>query len=187
MCIRNAQAPHLPVSPLLGAVIWGLCAGLASPLAGEDGLGARDGDAVVRGLDDGVLLGVQTAADLMTLARGHLQLGAQAADLLGVRPEQVVEIITDPEDAATPWLYKRTYTAKRITQNALGTTSTVTESRTVTGDVVRVQHNAGQTLLVQEGDVIRTQGFAEARVVKVYYSGITLEVDRETIDVPFQN
>ena len=33
MCIRNAQAPHLPVSPLLGAVIWGLCAGLASPLS----------------------------------------------------------------------------------------------------------------------------------------------------------
>lgn len=48
-----------------------------------------------------------------------------------VPPSQIVEIITDPEDAATPWLYKRTYTAKKITQNALGSTSTVTQSRTV--------------------------------------------------------
>lgn len=44
---------------------------------------------------------------------------------------QIVDIITDPEDAATPWLYQRTYTAKKVTQNALGTTSTVTETRTV--------------------------------------------------------
>ncbi|MEN3123262.1 hypothetical protein [Janibacter sp. LM] len=48
-----------------------------------------------------------------------------------IPPSQVTDIITDPEDAATPWLYKRQYTAKRVTQNALGTTSTVTESRTV--------------------------------------------------------
>lgn len=57
----------------------------------------------------------------------------------------------------------------------------------VVGTSALVVLPTGQTLLVQEGDVIRTQGFAEARVVKVYYSGITLEVDRETIDVPFQN
>lgn len=48
-----------------------------------------------------------------------------------IPPAQIVDIITDPEDAATPWLYKRQYTTKRITQNALGTTSTVTQSRIV--------------------------------------------------------
>lgn len=45
--------------------------------------------------------------------------------------EQVAEIITDPEDAATPWLYKRVYTVKAITQNALGRTSTASQTRTV--------------------------------------------------------
>lgn len=44
---------------------------------------------------------------------------------------QITDIITDPEDAATPWLYKRVYSAKRVTQDRLGSTSTVTESRTV--------------------------------------------------------
>lgn len=48
-----------------------------------------------------------------------------------IPPEQITEIITDPEDAATRWLYKRVYSAKRVTQNALGTTSTVTDTRTV--------------------------------------------------------
>jgi len=48
-----------------------------------------------------------------------------------IPPEQVTDIITDPEDSATPWLYKRTYTAKQVTQNALGTTSTTSQTRTV--------------------------------------------------------
>lgn len=47
-----------------------------------------------------------------------------------IPPEQIVDIITDPEDAATPWLYKRTYTSTAITQDRLG--ATATGSRTVT-------------------------------------------------------
>ena len=48
-----------------------------------------------------------------------------------IPPSQITDIITDPEDAATPWLYKRVYSAKRVTQDRLGSTSTVTETRTV--------------------------------------------------------
>ena len=48
-----------------------------------------------------------------------------------IPPSQITEIITDPEDAATPWLYKRVYSAKRIGQDRLGSTSTVNETRTV--------------------------------------------------------
>lgn len=41
----------------------------------------RDVDAVARRLDDGVLLGMQAAADLVALAAGHAELLTQAAGL----------------------------------------------------------------------------------------------------------
>lgn len=43
--------------------------------------------------------------------------------------EQMTDIITDPEDAATPWLYKRVYTVRSVSQNSLGLTSTATMTR----------------------------------------------------------
>jgi hypothetical protein len=45
---------------------------------------------------------------------------------------EVVDIITDPEDAATPWFYKRQYTATIVEPGTLpGTTRTRRETRTV--------------------------------------------------------
>ncbi|MDN5760597.1 MAG: hypothetical protein L0H59_19090, partial [Tomitella sp.] len=48
-----------------------------------------------------------------------------------VPPEQVTDIITDPEDAATPWLYKRVYTTRVVEQGYTGLTRTRRETRTV--------------------------------------------------------
>lgn len=47
--------------------------------------GARDVDSVARCLDDGVLLGMESAADLMALPRGNAELLAQASGLGAVR------------------------------------------------------------------------------------------------------
>lgn len=43
---------------------------------------------------------------------------------------QVDDIVTDPEDAATPWLYKRTWTTRVVEADRLGTTRTRRVTRT---------------------------------------------------------
>lgn len=47
-----------------------------------------------------------------------------------IPPSQIVEIFTDPEDVHTPWAYKRVYTAREVTQNALGQSTSRTVTRT---------------------------------------------------------
>lgn len=46
-----------------------------------------------------------------------------------IPPHEVADIITDPEDAATPWLYKRVWSTRAITLTTSGTTSTATVQR----------------------------------------------------------
>lgn len=43
--------------------------------------------------------------------------------------EQITDILTDPEDSSTPWLYLRAWSTRLVTTNATGVTSTASQLR----------------------------------------------------------
>lgn len=61
--------------------------------------GTLDGHAVARRLDDGVLLGVDTAAQLMLLSGGNAELLAQAADVEAMRKPRRSSVVSAGDDA----------------------------------------------------------------------------------------
>lgn len=73
-----------------------------------------------------------------------------------IRPEEIEDIITDPEDAKSPWCFKRTWSQKKLNGQI--------ESRTAYYPALGISEEARGQLLAQFGDKLLTTPVLHVRV-----------------------
>lgn len=123
------------------AYVWGTGVAVSADAGGE---GSQDVNAIVQAfLDDPSNQATFTTGQaherlergLATDGERFLALATTPAtgrvEVRIIGAEQIDDIITNPEDAEDPWLYKRTYTTKQVTATTSGTTTTRSVTRTV--------------------------------------------------------
>lgn len=122
------------------AYVWGQ--GVTIGAAEPGGSGDQDVNAVVQAFlaDQAATFSSAQACEereraLMTTGNQFLALPTDPVNgrvqVRRIPDYQIQDIITDPEDADTPWFYKREYTATDVIRGAGGLTSTHTATRTV--------------------------------------------------------
>ena len=119
------------------AYVWGDGVSVTSPQEDPD---EQDVNAVVQDFLDreaGTFSGSQACEERERLlgTEGELYHALFTAPVTGVvrvrrvPSDQIADVITDPEDVATPWFYRRTWSERVVTDNGIST-STTTRQRT---------------------------------------------------------